>query len=73
MFNKGDMVKLVGYEKSYTALVTGRPGMEDDCFTAVIVTSDYDESEYHGRLSVGTYDDDFKYVEFELVEGQENV
>jgi hypothetical protein len=71
-FNKGDMVKLVGYEKSYTAVVTG-PGMDDECFSAVIVTSEYDESEYHGRLSVGSYDDDFTFDEFELVEVETNV
>ena len=67
MFNKGDVVTLIGYEKSYTALVTGK-GMDNECFAAVITTSEYEDSEYHGKLSVGTYDDDFKIDKFELVE-----
>lgn len=66
MFNRNDVVKLVGYEKSYAVLVEGN-GMDEECFAGVIVSSEYDDSEYHGRLSVGFYDDDFKYEEFELV------
>ena len=67
MFNKGDLVKLVGYEKSYTVLVEG-VGMDEECFDGIITSSEYEDSEYHGRLSVGIYDNDFKYEEFELVE-----
>lgn len=70
MFNKGETVKLIGYKKSYKALVTG-DGDDDECFAAVIIESDYDTDPlFYDSLSVGSYDTDFKIDEFELIQGE---
>lgn len=66
MFNKGDIVKLANYAKTYEVMVTGT-GYDDGCFAGVILKTDYSESDYHGVLTVGTYDNDFRYDEFKLV------
>ena len=65
-FVKGDAVKLVGFEKQYEVLVTG-PGMDDECFAGVITKTEYGVDEYHGVLSVGTYENDYCINEFVLV------
>ncbi len=69
MFKKDDVVKLVGFKKSYTVKVSGATPYMYDCFSGEIISSEYLKSEYHGQLSVGVVDNDFKTAEFKLVEG----
>lgn len=66
MFKKGDTVKLIRHEKSYEVLVTGCKSARGN-FAGVIVRSEYDESEFYGSLTVGSYDNDFNISEFQLV------
>lgn len=66
MFKKGDTVKLIRHEKSYEVLVTGCKSARGN-FAGVIVRSDYSSDQYHGELSVGSYDNDYNVSEFQLV------
>lgn len=67
VFVKGNTVKLVGFKKSYEAIVTG-PGIDDECFSAVITKSEFGVEDYNGSLIVGTYDNDFTFNNFVLIE-----
>lgn len=67
MFNKGDVVKLTGFEKSYTVIVTGGSHVNEDdvpCFNGTIIASDWSDEDFYGELSVGTHVDDFKVSSF---------
>jgi len=65
MFNKGDIVKLTGFAKSYTVIVTGGSKItEVPCFSGTIIESDWSDDDFYGELSVGTHVDDFKVSSF---------
>lgn len=66
MFNNGDVVKLKGYEKSYTVKVSGE-GCDEECFSGSIIDSEWSEHEFNGSVSAGVYADDFIYDSFEIV------
>lgn len=71
MFNKGQTVKLIGYDKSYKILVTGS-GTDDECFSGVIIETEYgNDPLFKDVLSVGSYDTDFRIDEFQLVTDDE--
>lgn len=67
-FEKGNIVELVNYDKSYTVEVTGR-GRSRVTFAGVILTSEYDDSEYGGTCSAGYSCNDFYAPDFQLVQG----
>ncbi len=69
MFKKGDVVKLVGFKKSYTVKVSGAGPYMNGCFSGEIISSEYLKSEYNGQVSVGVIDNDFETSVFQLVEG----
>jgi effector-binding domain-containing protein len=66
MFYKGQVVKLVGYSKSYKVLVTGKGDCHNE-FAGVIIETEYDDNYKNGELSVGTYATDYHIGEFKKV------
>lgn len=66
-FEKGNIVKLVGFDKSYTVTVTN-PSKHKRGFEGVVIESDYDRSEYGGACSVGYLGSYFENDAFELVD-----
>lgn len=65
-FEKGDIVKLIGHDRSYTVTVTGKSNHRNG-FEGVIIESEYHQSEYGGVCSVGHLGRYFENDSFELV------
>jgi len=67
-FQKGDIVKLIGYEKSFLVEVSHYTDEQFNSFEGVIIETEFNDDEFNGSCRVGVVDDNFDEEQFVAVE-----